>query len=362
MKNIFYRRDGQIAPLMIAIIVILIMAIMVTVNIGKIGLTKTHTANAADAGALAGSTTHANTLNYLADINTQMIAEYLSTAVIFVIPAPIETETARYFAFWAFFIAQTAQFVLAWSNGDQGYEDAESLAKQFAFMNAGIDEAKPRLSGESYEAYLKRESNFGQWMKDKGYDSGQYSWTDKNGGQNSFSVDVDAPAFPGLVPTPALFISFYYKWIPVCTPCGKIPCCNCVSCIQAASVFDVRVAKANRILSFSQGGGISPPIGYTVPNGTTGSAIIVPPVCPCGGMTAWATVEYFTPIAFIGAIIEDNPQVSITTTRVEPNADLGLREMKYGSISSGANAEAKGGSVGPVPNPGYDSYLISGGY
>ena len=81
----------------------------------------------------------------------------------------------------------------------------------------------------------------------------------------------------------------------------------------------------------------------------------------CGGW-AWNFILYPVPIAFIANIIEDNPQITVTTTRVEPNIDLGLREMKYGTISSSAKAETTGGSVGPVPNPGYDSYLISGGY
>ncbi|MCK9603361.1 MAG: pilus assembly protein TadG-related protein [Candidatus Omnitrophica bacterium] len=332
MKNIFYRREGQIAPLMIAVIVILIMAIMVTVNIGKVGLTKTHTANAADAGALAGSTMHANTLNSLADTNTAMIADYLSTEILFLLPLTICIRMMRYIAYLAFIAAQTTQYVLAWQNGADGYESARSAAYQFAFMNAGIDEAKPRLSGESYEAYLKRESNFGQWMKGEGYESGQYTWTDKNGKQNSFTVDVDAPDFPGLIPMPMVLTGLYLDIIwcippPVCPGAiGAYMACDAAA--SSSLLGEVKLLNTSTISC-------------------------------CAWM--WNFRIYLVPIAWIAGIAKDNPQLTVTATRIEPNADLGLREMKYGSISSSAHSEAAGGSVGPGPSPSYDSYLIPGG-
>ncbi|MDD4986876.1 MAG: pilus assembly protein TadG-related protein, partial [Dehalococcoidales bacterium] len=293
MNKIFHRKDGQVAPFMIAIIVVLIMAIMVTVNIGKVSLTKTRTANAADAGALAGSTTHANTLNNIADINTMMIAEWLSTQAIFAIPTNISTEFMRYLTYLAFVISQAAQFVLAWQAGIEGYEGAENGARQLAFMNGGIDEAKIRLAGESYQSYLLRESPFGQWMESGGYESsGVYSWADKDGEQNSFTVDVTAPDFPMLIPMPMVLFSFYFKWIPMCTPCGKIPCCNCLSCNQAAADFLFRVNQANRTLFFNVGPPGVTPISI---NPNTNAGVTVPPFCPCGSFFAWAWATYFVP-------------------------------------------------------------------
>lgn len=44
---------SQIAVFLIVAIVVLLTATMVTVNIGKIALTKTRTGNASDAGCLA---------------------------------------------------------------------------------------------------------------------------------------------------------------------------------------------------------------------------------------------------------------------------------------------------------------------
>ena len=76
------RRKGQIAPFLIAVIVILLIALMVTVNLGKISLTRTATSNAADAGALAGASTMANGLNAIKDMSAGMLADYLSTQIV----------------------------------------------------------------------------------------------------------------------------------------------------------------------------------------------------------------------------------------------------------------------------------------
>lgn len=373
MKNIFYRRDGQVAPFMIAIIVVLIMALMVTVNIGKVGFTKTNTANAADAGALAGSVMHANTLNSLADTNTAMIAEYLSTQAIFLVPAPICTEWVKFISYLAFVAAQTAQYILAWQNAEKGYEEARNSAKQFAFMNAGIDEPKPRLNGETYEAYLQRESRFGQWMKDKGYESGLYTWTDNQGQENSFRVDVTSPSFPGLIPMPGVLVGLYLDgpFVPcfACFDCCKI--CEgelniykgCLASIGAdildlgfkeeVEIFDGEgCAPCSAMTSVKSFGGMihSNPLTWILPSRAT-----------CGA-SVWNKAFYSVPIAFIAGIVSDNPELTVTTTRIEPNADLGLWQMQYGSISSQAKAKSSGGSVGPLPDPGYDSYLITGGY
>src|SRR3989338_120988 len=79
-----YNRKGQLAPFMIAVIVILLIAIMVTVNLGKISLTKTNTANAADAGALAGASTMANGLNAIGDISDEMLADFIAAQAVII--------------------------------------------------------------------------------------------------------------------------------------------------------------------------------------------------------------------------------------------------------------------------------------
>ncbi len=371
MRTIFFNSRGQVAPFMIAIIVVLIMAIMVTVNIGKVSLTKTRTANAADAGALACSTMHANTLNTLADINTQMIAEYLATQVMFLIPINMCSEWTRYISYLAFVAAQTAQFILAWQAGDEGYDDAESAAKQLAFMNAGIDEAKARLTGESYQAYLLRDSAFGQWMDSKGYDSGLYSWTDKQGDSNSFRVDVNAPSFPGLIPMPGVLVGLFRDVVPpsawcLCYASSWAYLVTYQSCVNSMGAANVPTYVSGALPCKGGCCTVCAPLDMvTITGGMVhGIATIFPSVARRGSVV-WNQIIYPVPIAFIANIVSDNPETTITTTRIEPNRDLGIWEMKYngpsgGGIVSTSSSRSSGGAVGPVPDPGYDSYLIGG--
>lgn len=359
-----YKKKGQVAPFLIAVIAVLITALMITVNIGRVGLTRTTTSNAADAGALAAGTIHTETLNALADVDLQLMMDYVSAVVVFLIPKPIWVEPAQYVSWYLFALAQLMQFVFAWMSGIDGYEEAPKTARQLAFSNAGVDEPKPRNTGESYDAWIKRDSPFTQWMDSKGYESGsQYNWQDKGvypdytPRANSVTVAVDAPSFPGLYPLPGVpLITPFYLWIPFCNPCccPVVPCCECIECLAALAIFDEGVAAAiARPITLSYG-------WYSVPWGLfTDAPIIIPPICPCGGMTAWATVIY-PPAIFTFGILEDDPQTTVTVTRMRPDSNLGLWTMQQGTITSSARGECSGGSVGPfVPDPDYDSKLIS---
>lgn len=68
---------GQLTPFFIAILTILIIGIMVTVNIGKVAKIKTHTSNSADAGALAAASALASTFNALGAYASYMYILYL---------------------------------------------------------------------------------------------------------------------------------------------------------------------------------------------------------------------------------------------------------------------------------------------
>ena len=93
MINYFYRywsqyHKGQLAPFFIVLIVVLIIAALVTVNIGKIARTKTYSGNSTDAGALAAASTLAYALNYVATANGKMIQNYNN----------FNSETQRHFS------------------------------------------------------------------------------------------------------------------------------------------------------------------------------------------------------------------------------------------------------------------------
>lgn len=67
---------GQMLPIFILVLAVIIIMAMVTINIGKIGFIKTDSSNAADAGALAAGATMSNTFNSIAVANSQMEAGY----------------------------------------------------------------------------------------------------------------------------------------------------------------------------------------------------------------------------------------------------------------------------------------------
>src|SRR3989338_4854679 len=106
----WFRKRGQIASFMIAVIVILLIGLMVTVNLGKVAMNKTHTSNAADAGALAVSSTYNSTLNNLAYQNWLMITAYLAEAIAFLWPISICSETLRFVEWNIYWVAASVDF------------------------------------------------------------------------------------------------------------------------------------------------------------------------------------------------------------------------------------------------------------
>ncbi len=286
-------KDGQVAPFLIVILVVLLMATMVTVNIGKIGLTKTRTSNAADAGALAGASIMANGLNAIGDISAQMLADSLAAEAV-IASGTLNCAYVPYYL-GATNIAQYAMFAYAWRLGSMSIDEAGRAARQLAFSNVGIDQAKePRGSNEDYETWVKKDSPFQQWMHAEGYVSGYYSWADKQGGENSVRVDIGGPDDFNLLPTP----------LPLTGSC-RFPC---------------------------------PPHG----------------ICVLG---IYALINF----ANIIEATNDEDPIQLTVTRVEPEADLGLWQMRYAAageegISSYAEGRAYGGSVAPFGSD-YDSQL-----
>lgn len=64
--------QGQIAPLLLVVLVILLIAAIATINIGRVSIDKTCSANAADAGSLAAASGYASAFNSLAQLNAML--------------------------------------------------------------------------------------------------------------------------------------------------------------------------------------------------------------------------------------------------------------------------------------------------
>ena len=102
---------GQLVPFFIVFIILLLIAALVTVNIGKVGLIKTYSSNAADAGALAGGSVMATVFNTQALMNSEMIVAYemfyaLMAAQVGIIIAAV----------WIAALACTAPICCPWPN------------------------------------------------------------------------------------------------------------------------------------------------------------------------------------------------------------------------------------------------------
>jgi hypothetical protein len=84
-----WNKKGQLAPVFLLVIVVLIIMTMITINLGKIALTKTDAVNSVDAGSLAGASGMANLFNNIAVANSQLEVAYqeffADTSVMFTI-------------------------------------------------------------------------------------------------------------------------------------------------------------------------------------------------------------------------------------------------------------------------------------
>lgn len=71
-----YNQKGQLTPIFIVVLVVLIIMALVTVNLSKVSFIKTDTSNAADAGSLAAGAVMANLFNAIGQANSEMEAAY----------------------------------------------------------------------------------------------------------------------------------------------------------------------------------------------------------------------------------------------------------------------------------------------
>lgn len=157
---------GQLAPFFIVIMVAILMMALVTVNLSKVALTKTESANSADAGALAGGSVMANVFNSIAMRNAalefQFWTFFTSISVTFAIAVTslavalatacvpgCTADIAANIAWWSIFALIPAIFgclvaqylvyqTIRGRIAEPGWEAAVRAAHQFVFINAGI--------------------------------------------------------------------------------------------------------------------------------------------------------------------------------------------------------------------------------
>ncbi|MFA5157459.1 MAG: pilus assembly protein TadG-related protein [Candidatus Omnitrophota bacterium] len=144
---------GQIFPFLIAVLVVILIAIMITVNLGQVGMLKVDTSNAADAGALAAASTLSGYLLGFGLKSDFMEAHMITTEIWAVINFLVHCGDGPYgwivglvlalITHIAGMIKNFIEYFIALTEGKMAWGQAKKTAFQYAFQNAGVDEVRP---------------------------------------------------------------------------------------------------------------------------------------------------------------------------------------------------------------------------
>lgn len=279
---------GQLLPVFIVVLAVILIMAMVTVNLSKVSSIKTDSANAVDAGGLAAGSAMANVFNSVASANADFEKAYWtfysSVSASFTIALASLTYAMTlaptfpcsafaplgYFttAIWGILLAVTAYWIAmeVFYNkirkmADEGRESAVKVGHKFSFMNSGIgaklkNESIPadtsKIIGNSNNYY----SSFSKFMENIAHDDDYtYSWNDGQQRQHSVhsqvkidkvqTYNLQVTALPGQAVIAALSgaLDFAYSAdVPLTTACSCfwfcIACCNwpclagCPCCIS----------------------------------------------------------------------------------------------------------------------------------
>lgn len=211
-------KKGQLASLLIVILVAVLIFAFVSVNLGKLGLQRTRTSNAADAASLAAASVASQLLNYMAGYNEMMLLNmsgFVATVMLVIVQyildivqiisflliafgvhtlGPIAEGAAAInvvFALGSLELTLATMLLLIEGATKVGEflekrtrelnaklpKDTRNSARQYAFNNAGIDE--PKIDYKDWLAqtgrtdddpnawidYLNVETNFGAFTR-----------------------------------------------------------------------------------------------------------------------------------------------------------------------------------------------------
>lgn len=301
---VFCQRKGQVAPLMIIFIAVVLVCMMVVFNIGKVSLNKVDTQNAADAGALAASSWLASGENMIADIGQMM--NYATLGFNAMMICIVWPSIPKAFAVVGSFCLDQALIVgQADTIDDLVHERAAEAALLYAFINAGVDEQKREPTPEDdYESWRKEDTPFNEFLKSEAYKSGEYTWDRWTKFQRWDKESEQFTTFKKERPSKLL-------------------------------------VDVNGISHIDYSTGVMPGLTWAV-------------------VSHHPTVIWPIPYVVVPAYItvHGNRSAGVKVTREEAGADWGLWEMEIPTISSSATASTQGsGSIWSGGN--YDSNITS---
>jgi hypothetical protein len=197
MFRLMNAKRGSMTFMLVSLMLLVLGMILLVVQTGRINLNRTHTANAADAGALAGATTYANMLNSIFDMSNTMFATAFSAQI--ALAMCLDCGMA-FFTYATYIIAEIAMYIYAMSL-TKVYSD------QADFMNE---------------------------IKD-GKGHSKFTWKDVSGGESYVHVDVQGPGRIDLIPI-AMGVDVSGAVFGLCFPnvkmialgtCVYVECCCC---------------------------------------------------------------------------------------------------------------------------------------
>ncbi|MBI4355534.1 MAG: hypothetical protein HY597_03670 [Candidatus Omnitrophica bacterium] len=191
------RAEGQIATYLTLITALILMMTMVTVNVGKVAMTRLQTSNGADAGALAGASWYASVDNEAAELSQLMSDMYHIFQAFMALS--LVTPFRDWFDGAAIATAMTGvQFLLKEQAEElvkQGNAFAQFQATAVAFSNAGVDDPRDKSDADSFDAFLEKMADDvrDRDAPDAPPEKSRFSWdripSDPSRGANTVIVD-----------------------------------------------------------------------------------------------------------------------------------------------------------------------------
>lgn len=383
-ENKLRYEKGQLAPFFIAVLVIIIIMAMITVNLGKIGSIKTDSANAVDAGALAGGSIMAGVFNGQAVMNSYMIVAYktfwanLGMAITLTITSMVMAAAAcaaavcppedpccgsakgcyrnGIAAIVSIIAISAATFFFWWSqrgfvenkmkdSAKKGRHSAIKAAFQFAFINSGISgkliHGAPvdQMRGTAYNYsdtfsdFIKNEMPEECGAKDYAPTDEQEDniWMDGQGREHKVHVDVYTQDVD----------HYIMRYSVLCLPsillldgaalilAWKIPAL-CASCPCTAGAIAGIAAAAGALLLAALAG--------LLPFGGKGDLL----------KFVWCWVDD----------IIHNRLFTVKTTQTHGSYDYGLWKMVYPTTTSKSEVDFRGNGKIYKPKPKFDASIV----
>lgn len=149
--------SGQVFPFLIAVICVVLVFLMITVNLGQLGIFKTDVSNAADAAALAAVSVLSATLLGLGATSDGLSGRAVEALIVIIILACYGGLYGVILAILVgivFYIECIVTLFTATDKGRLGWTNAKKAALQYGFNNIGVDEPRP-----TFNKFLERGYN-----------------------------------------------------------------------------------------------------------------------------------------------------------------------------------------------------------